>query len=221
MSNDYHHQQCSDMDLVDLAKGGNQHAFSELFRRHHSRSVNLASCILGNHAEAEDETQNAYCKAFEHLDQFNGEADFSIWLSRIVVNQCLMLMRDKRRARFLYLDAGIPGSRGGSIELPSWRLGPEDELGRRQFQDVLEREIRHLPPLLRKVLLLRDVDELPITEVATRLGIGVSAAKSRLLRARLELRNRILRHCGSSQRARHSRVGLVFSIPGAGQGDGV
>lgn len=160
--------------------------------------MNLAACILRDREEAEDEVQNACWKAFEHLDQFQGESDFSIWLSRIVVNQCLMFMRARRRVRFLHLDAGIPGYQSGTIDLPSWKLDPEGEVGRRQVDEVLKREIRRIPTLLRNVVLLRDVDELPISEVADRLGITVSAAKSRLLRARLELRQRVLRHCGSS-----------------------
>ncbi len=189
---------CSDIDLVDQAREGDKQAFGELIRRHHHRCVSLASCILQDRGEAEDEAQNAYWKAFQHLDQFQGDADFSIWLSRIVVNQCLMFMRAKRRTRFLYLDAGIPGYPGASIELPSWRPDPEGEVGSRQVKEVLNREIRCMPALLRNVLLLRDVEELPIVEVADRLGITVPAAKSRLLRARQELRQRLLRHCCSS-----------------------
>jgi RNA polymerase sigma-70 factor (ECF subfamily) len=187
-----------DIDLVNLAKNGNKQAFGELVMRHHHKWVNLAACILRDREEAEDEVQNACWKAFEHLDQFQGESDFSIWLSRIVVNQCLMFMRARRRVRFLHLDAGIPGYQNGSIDLPSWRLDPEGEVGKRQVGEVLEREIRRIPALLRNVVLLRDVDELPIAEVAVRLGITVSAAKSRLLRARFELRQRVLRHCGPS-----------------------
>src|SRR5271165_1253958 len=187
-----------DIELVDLAKKGSKQAFGELVKRHHHRWVSLAACILRDRGEAEDEVQNACWKAFEHLDQFQGESDFSIWLSRIVVNQCLMFMRSRRRVRFLHLDAGIRGYLNGSIDLPSWRLDPEGEVGKRQVGEVLAREIRRIPALLRNVVLLRDVDELPITEVADRLGITVSAAKSRLLRARIELRQRVLRHCGPS-----------------------
>src|SRR5271166_5207752 len=94
-------------------------------------------------------------QAFEHLDQFQGESDFSIWLSRIVVNQCLMFMRSRRRVRFLHLDAGIRGYLNGSIDLPSWRLDPEGEVGKRQVGEVLAREIRRIPALLRNVVLLR------------------------------------------------------------------
>ena len=198
---------CSDMELVNLAKDGSQQAFGELIKRHHRKCVRLATCILRNREEAEDEVQNACWKAFEHLGQFHGEADFATWLSRIVVNQCLMFMRTNRRVHFLRLDAGIPGYQSGSIDLPSRRLDPEGELGRRQVEEVLASEIRRIPALLRNVVRLRDVDELPIEEVASRLGITVPAAKSRLLRARLELRQRVLRHCGpSGQRSLTTRV---------------
>ncbi|HEY7337471.1 MAG TPA: sigma-70 family RNA polymerase sigma factor [Bryobacteraceae bacterium] len=191
----------TDRDLVFFAKEGDGHAFGELVKRHHRFCVGLASRILRDRGDAEDETQNAYWSAFQHLNQFQGEAEFSAWLARIVVNHCLMLLRAKRRARFLHLDAGVPGSTRGRIDLPSWRPDPEGEVGNRQLRQVLEKEIRRIPSLLRDVVLLRDVQELPISEVARRLGITVSAAKSRLLRARIELRQRILRHCGRSGRA--------------------
>jgi RNA polymerase sigma-70 factor (ECF subfamily) len=188
----------TDADLVESARQGNKQAFGELVKRHHHWCVGLASGILRDRGDAEDEAQNAYWNAFQHLDQYQGDAEFSTWLARIVVNQCLMFIRTRRRARFLHLDAGIPGYPSGSIDLPSWRPDPEGEMGRRQLQEVLEREIRCIPALLRNVVLLRDVEELPIVEVADRLGISVSAAKSRLLRARIELRQRVLRHCGAS-----------------------
>jgi RNA polymerase sigma-70 factor (ECF subfamily) len=188
----------TDADLVESAKQGDKQAFGELVKRHHHWCVGLASGILRDRGDAEDEAQNAYWNAFQHLDQYQGDAEFSTWLARIVVNQCLMFIRTRRRARFLHLDAGIPGYPSGSIDLPSWRPDPEGEMGSRQLQEVLQHEIRCIPALLRNVVLLRDVEELPIVEVADRLGISVSAAKSRLLRARIELRQRVLRHCGTS-----------------------
>jgi RNA polymerase sigma-70 factor (ECF subfamily) len=188
----------NDADLVESAKRGDQQAFGELVKRHHHWCVGLASGILRDRGDAEDEAQNAYWNAFQHLDQFQGDAEFSTWLARIVVNQCLMFVRARRRARFLRLDAGIAGHASASIDLPSWRPDPEGELGSREVREVLEREIRGIPALLRNVVLLRDVEELPIAEVADRLGITISAAKSRLLRARIELRQRVLRHCGTS-----------------------
>jgi RNA polymerase sigma-70 factor (ECF subfamily) len=186
----------SDADLVRMAGEGNREAFGELVKRHHRFCVALASAILRDRGDAEDEAQNAYWSAYQHLDQFHGEAEFSAWLGQIVVNRCLMLIRARKRTRFLHLDAGIPGSSGISIDLPCRRPDPEGALGSQQVRDVLQREIRRIPPLLRNVVLLRDIEELPIGEVAFRLGISVSAAKSRLLRARMELRERVMRHCG-------------------------
>ena len=188
----------TDPQLVELSRCGNRQAFGELVQRHWRKCVDLACFFLRNRGDAEDQAQNAVLKAYEHLDQYQGDAEFSTWLARIVVNQCLMFIRSQRRARFLHLDAGIPGYPSGSIDLPSWRPDPEGELGSRQLQEVLQREIRRIPALLRNVVLLRDVEELPIGEVADRLGISISAAKSRLLRARIELRQRVLRHCGAS-----------------------
>ncbi len=186
-----------DTDLVNLAKHGDDQAFGELVKRYHTRCVNLAYFILRDKGDAEDEAQNTYWKAFRHLDQFHGEVDFTAWLSTILVNQCLMLIREKRRARLLHLEAGIP-EYGGASDVPSWQPDPEGELGSRQVYEFLSKEIRRIPPLLRKVVVLRDIEELPMTDVAHRLGISLSAAKSRLLRARMELRSRVLRHCGPS-----------------------
>ena len=190
--------ECTDGDLVGLARQGDKHAFGELIKRHHHWCVGIAAGVLRDRGEAEDQAQNAYWNAFQHLEQFQGESEFSTWLARIVVNQCLMFIRSARRMRYLHLDAGIPGSSLGSIDLPCWRPDPEGELGNQQVSKVLQREIQCIPALLRNVVLLRDVEELPITEVADRLGITVSAAKSRLLRARFELRQRVLRKCGPS-----------------------
>src|SRR6476659_9344280 len=97
-----------DLQFVTLAKQGDREAFDELIRRHRSRCVNLAASILRNRGEAEEETQNACWKAFKHIDQFQGEAEFSTWLLRIVQNQCLMLLRQRRQAQFVQLDDRSP-----------------------------------------------------------------------------------------------------------------
>jgi RNA polymerase sigma-70 factor (ECF subfamily) len=183
----------ADLQLVNLSKHGDREAFGELIHRHRRRCVNLAASILRNRGEAEEETQNACWKAFEHIDQFHGDAEFSTWLLRIVENQCLMLIRQRRRAHFVQLDD--PEAGNGPIQLPAPDADPEGELGMREVLEVLQTEIRRIPPLLRKVILLRDVEELPMHDLAERLGITVPAAKSRLLRARAELRQRMLRHC--------------------------
>jgi len=191
-------QNFSDDTLVKLSQQGEHAAFAELFRRHSSSCSKLAFSILREKQDAEDEVQNAMWKAFRHIRQFHSDSKFSTWLTRIVVNQCLMRLRRSRRSRFFYLDDFQIGEEGATLELRDSRKGPEQELGQTEVAAALHAEIRGIPPLLRNVFLLRDVQRLPIADVAERLGISIAAAKSRLLRARTELRSRMTRHCGRS-----------------------
>ena len=188
----------TDAELVASARRNNRDAFGELIRRHHPACLRQAIYMLRNRGEAEEEVQNAYLKAFEHLDQFQGASEFSSWLSRIVTNHCLMLLRVKARARMIYIDGDHSRDGDGSIELPSSSTDPERDLIQTQMASVLQRQIRRIPALLRNVVVLRDVEQLPMPTVARRLGITVPAAKSRLFRARIELRSRVLQFCGSN-----------------------
>lgn len=185
-----------DDELVLRAQDGDNSAFAQLIERHYQGSVKLALGILRDRQDAEDEVQNACWKAFEHIRQFQRDAKFSTWLTRIVVNQCLMRLRQGRRAKFLYIDDTMIGDEIGTLELRDSTASPEEELGQREVAEALELEIRRIPPLLRHVFLLRDVEQRPMTEVADSLGISVAAAKSRLLRARTELRQRMAKHSG-------------------------
>jgi RNA polymerase sigma-70 factor (ECF subfamily) len=181
-------------DLIELARQGDTAAFGELIKLHYSMCLKRATSFIRNPTDAEDEVQNACWKAFERLEQFRGDGSFSAWLNRIVENQCLMRIRVDRRTRFLYLDE----STGADIrvELISQVLGPEDELGDQQLGILLQREISRMPPLLRNVMMLSEVERLPMPEVAARLELSVAAAKSRLGRARAELRARLSKYCG-------------------------
>ena len=187
----------TDEELVRLSQSGDTQAFSELARRNYGTSIKLATSILREREGAEDEVQNAYCKAFQHINQFQIEARFSTWMTRIVVNQCLMRLRRLRRARMVFIDDLHVGEDRTPIELPDEGLSPESLLGSSELAAVLKTEIRRIPPLLRNVFMLRDVEELSMREVADTLGISVPAAKSRLLRARAELRIRLEKHCGA------------------------
>jgi RNA polymerase sigma-70 factor (ECF subfamily) len=184
-----------DVDLVELARHGCDEAFGELVRRHWGKCLKVAASYLRNATDAEDQAQNACLKAYEHLDQYQGEAEFATWLARIVANQCLMSLRTGRRIRFLYLDDATTEQRFVPIQLTQQTPDPENELEESEMRLVVQNEIRRMPPLLRKVILLRDIDGLPMNDVAGRLGITISAAKSRLVRARMELRSRMIRHC--------------------------
>jgi RNA polymerase sigma-70 factor, ECF subfamily len=181
----------SDLQLLKLSRKGDRDAFGQLARKHYRGCVNVATSILRDRTEAEDEVQQALWKAFEHLDQYLGEAEFFTWLARIVANECRMLLRSKKRARFVYLSNGHNASEDRHPELLSPASDPEYQALNCEMINVLRAEIRHVPPLFREVIQLRDVEELPMSEVAFQLGITVSAAKSRLLRARIELRKRV------------------------------
>ncbi|MEO7653590.1 MAG: sigma-70 family RNA polymerase sigma factor [Bryobacteraceae bacterium] len=149
--------------------------------------------LLARHAAAEDEVQNAYWKAYQHFGQFHCDAKFSTWITRIVINQCLMRPREQRPASLIYL--GDPGGDDRRVmELADERRTPEENLGSKEVQALLAREVSRIPPLLRNAFVLRDVKELSMQQAAAELGISVAAAKSRLLRARTELRQRLEKH---------------------------
>jgi RNA polymerase sigma-70 factor (ECF subfamily) len=184
----------SEDELLTLAQEKDEAAFAELMSRNSPTSLKLALSILRDRQDAEDEVQNSYWNAWRCLGQFRRGSKFSTWISRIVINHCLMRLRKLRKASFLYLDEGAAGGDVPVMELAETGSTPEAELGGRETSAILHREIRRLPPLLRDALVLRDLDELSMEEVAGRLGISLVAAKSRLLRARAELRQRLERH---------------------------
>ena len=136
--------------LVCLAQDGDNDAFAELIERHLSTCKRLAMSILRDKQNAEDEVQNACWKAFEHINQFNKDAKFSTWLSRIVVNQCLMRLRKDRRARFLYLDDGVQGEELATLDLPDETPTPEAALAQTEIGRIIDQEVRRIPPLLRR-----------------------------------------------------------------------
>jgi len=186
----------ADADLIHSARGGDTEAFTELVNRHYQSSLKLARSILRDFEDAEDEVQNAFTKVYLHLSRFEGNSRFSTWLSRIVVNQCLMRLRKARRARFAYLDD--PGAEEGNVrlELADPSETPEQSLGRGEVEALLRKEVNGIPPLLREPLLLRESMRMPLADVAAKLNISEAAAKSRLLRARRELRTRLEKHQG-------------------------
>src|SRR3954453_18217770 len=188
----------SDDVLVENCTNGDEAGFDELMKRHHPTALKVAYSIVRNRQDAEDEVQNAFWKAYRHIGQFNRDSKFSTWLTRIVVNQCLMKLRRSRKVQYIYIGDASSGDEFANFELRDSRHTPEDGVGEAEVQNVLFQEIRRTPPLLRNVFLLRDVQQLPMPKVAEMLGISVAAAKSRLLRARSELRSRMSHHCNRS-----------------------
>jgi RNA polymerase sigma-70 factor (ECF subfamily) len=210
LPNGAEYPQGQEQDLIASARHGDVAAFGQLVELHRAACLRVATLRLRNRGDAEDEVQNALWKAFRHLEQFRADGPFGAWLIRIVENQCLMRMRKDRSAHLVRLDETSDWKPG--VELMDQLSSPEDELGCREVIELLRREVLRIPPLLRYAMILRDLEQLGINDVATRLGVSVPAAKSRLMRAREELRSRIRKHCGRkgpgtlTQRQRYAQM---------------
>ncbi len=188
-----------DSELVRAAQSGQEEAFAELVRRYQSASLKLATAVLRNREEAEDEVQNAMCKAFRYLNQFKQESEFATWLRRILLNQCFMRLRQLRRFSLVHLDsATLNDSVLHDLGLFAIEESPEQKIAREQMAHILDQEIGRMPSLLRSAIVLRDVQQLSMPSMAEQLGITVGAAKSRLRRARAELRLRLAERYGQN-----------------------
>jgi RNA polymerase sigma-70 factor (ECF subfamily) len=183
-----------DLTLVHQAKAGDLAAFSQLITRYEGKVFRLARHILHNQADAEDVLQNAFLKAYTHLDGFQENAKFYTWLVRIAVNESLMKLRKRKRGKTVSLDDPLDT---GEEELPReiavWEKTPEQEYSQTELRKLLDQAVDELAPIYRAVFLLRDVDGLSTEETAEALDLSIPAVKSRLLRARLKLREILTR----------------------------
>ena len=180
--------------LVATARAGDATAFDELVNRYEGKIFRLTKNITGNHEDAEDAMQEAFLKAFAHLQDFKGDSRFYTWLVRIAANEALMRLR-KRKPNQFSLDEPIEGENDlMPRELEEWRPNPEQSYAQAELQNIVSEVIERLEPEYRIVFVLRDVEELSTQETADTLGISIPAVKSRLLRARLKLREKLSRH---------------------------
>ena len=183
-----------ELDLVTRARAGDTGAFSTLLRRYDGKIFRLAMNITQNREDAEDVLQEAFLKAYEHLDQFQGNSKFYTWIVRIAVNQALMKLRKRKSDRAVSLDEQIDTGEDTVVrEIAAWDPDPEERYSRDELREILNGAIQELTPIYRTVFTLRDVDGLSTEETAEALDLSVPAVKSRLLRARLQLRDRLTR----------------------------
>ena len=183
--------------LVRLAQDGNEQAFIELVRRSWDICMRLATSWLGNREDARDEVQDAFWKAYRHIQNFNQQCKFSTWVARIVINDCLMRLRERKRLRLVPYEAVSPMGEEYTLHQAIDSDTPEDLVGVSELRATVTSELRRIPVLLRVPLELRYLQGLELEEVANRLNITVAATKSRLHRAQAFLRSRMLRHCGT------------------------
>ncbi|MGA6955945.1 MAG: sigma-70 family RNA polymerase sigma factor, partial [Candidatus Acidiferrales bacterium] len=154
----------------------------------------LAQNITQNREDAEDVMQESFLKSYQHLAEFQGNSRFYTWLVRIAVNQALMKLR-KRRPNQVSLDEEIDtGEDTMPREVEDWGPSPEDRYEQTELGQILSSTIAELDPPFRIVFQLRDIEELSTEETAEALGLSIPAVKSRLLRARLKLRQKLNRY---------------------------
>ena len=177
--------------LVSAAKAGDVHAFEELVTRYERKIFRLGMNITQNREDAEDVMQEAFLKSYTNLDRFQGNSRFYTWLVRIAVNEALMKLR-KRRPNQVSLDEPLTkGDDPVFREIEDWGPSPEKKFAQTELNTILNGVISELDPIFRVAFVLRDVEEVSTEETAQILGISEAAVKSRLLRARLKLRQKL------------------------------
>ena len=185
--------------LVAAAQNGDIAAFETLVGRYERKILRLAQNITQNREDAEDVMQEAFLKAYEHLSGFQGNSRFYTWLVRIAVNQALMKLR-KRRPNVVSIDEEV--NTGEDLiprEIEDWGPSPEDRYKQTELSGILSEVITDLDPSFRIVFQLRDIEELSTEETAEALGLSIPAVKSRLLRARLKLRQKLNKYFRRSE----------------------
>jgi len=181
-------------ELVARARGGDLGAYNELVNQYSPKIFRLAKHITQNEEDAEDVLQETFLKGFEHLSGFQGQSKFYTWIVRIAVNESLMKLRKRKSDRSVPLDEPVDTGEDTVVrEIAVWEENPEQQYGRDELGRILDEAIQSLRPAFRTVFVLRDIEELSTEETAEALGISVPAVKSRLLRARLQLREKLTR----------------------------
>ena len=186
-------QRMPDHKILELEKAGAPKSVEETapsaesLAKHYSGSLRLARSILRHDSEADDAVQAAYSNALKNLSGFREESSLATWISRIVVNQCLMRLRQLRRAPQVSLDA-LPHERFSPLFGSSRLPGPHESFERNEAADAIERALETLPASLSEAWKLYELEGLDLRTLSERLGISIAAAKSRLFRARAELR---------------------------------
>jgi RNA polymerase sigma-70 factor (ECF subfamily) len=188
-----------DMTLVAAAKNENRQAFEVLVKRHARRVFFAARRMTRTREDAEDVVQQSLQKAFVHLNQFEGKSSFSTWLTRIAINEALILLRKSRGLREVLMNDSTEGEEALFVlEIPDSGQSPEDNYSQRERRGILLSAIKELPDGTRRAMQLRELDERSTEETARIMGISVGAVKARVFHGRRKLRERLKRYAGSA-----------------------
>jgi RNA polymerase sigma-70 factor (ECF subfamily) len=209
--------------LVAAAVRGSSAAFETLFQRYHKRMFNVALSRLQNPEDAEDAVQQAFQQAYVHLKSFQGQSRFSTWLTRIAINEALMLLRKRRPGHLSIEGHQTVDEESFALEIRDTAITPEEQYGQKELHNVLSGAIDELRPILKTVVNLSEIGELSTSKTAETLGIRIGTVKARTFRARRLLRDKIVKRLGAragkvaaalfstSQAARNSGYQAVFS----------
>jgi RNA polymerase sigma-70 factor, ECF subfamily len=187
-----------DAALVVAARTGDTCAFELLVQRHKGKIFALAQRMTRNREDAEDVVQQSFQKAFIHLKKFQGESLFSTWLTRITINQALMLLRRKRGSREVPIaESNAENETAPPLDIPDSGPNPEDSCLRREQERILSAAVNELTPGTRKAIELRELGELSTGETAQVMGLSVGAVKARIFHGRKKLRQTLERYVKS------------------------
>ncbi len=188
-----------DMTLVAAAKKKDPEAFEILVERHARRVFFAARRVAHTREDAEDVVQQSLQKAFVHLDQFEGKSSFSTWLTRIAINEALILLRKSRGLREVLINDSNEGEETSFVlEIPDSGPSPEDNYSQRERQRILFSALNELPHGMRRAIQLRELGERSTEETARIMGISAAAVKARVFHGRRKLRERLRRYFGSA-----------------------
>lgn len=184
-------QELAERDLISRVCEGDHKAFHDLVCPYERVIYFAAKSVLQNEADAEEAAQEAVLKAFTHIRSFRGESKFSTWLIQITINEARMKLRKDRRHLYDSLDEPKTSEEGDywPLDFADWREIPSEALEREELRGALNRALDSLSAKYREVLICRDIQQLSIEETAQVLGISESNVKTRLLRARLQMRD--------------------------------
>jgi RNA polymerase sigma-70 factor (ECF subfamily) len=190
--------------LVVAARDGNEEALEILVGRYRRRMLAVALRLTRDREDAEDIIQQSFQKVFVHLHTFEGKSSFSTWLTRITVNEALMLLRRRRGHQELSIDEDSADTKGTASrpEIPDSGPDPEATYLQGEAARILSAAVDKLSPGLRKVIELRELGELSTEEAARQMGISISATKSSVLRGRRKLREALRSYVKSPRRPR-------------------
>jgi RNA polymerase sigma-70 factor (ECF subfamily) len=196
------HQELTDAELVTLAQQGDNRAFDELVKRYENKVYRLTFKILRHEDDAGEALQDAFMSAYKGLKNFKSDSTFSTWLYRVATNAALMKYRKRRDGHISLEQSQSYDEDADRLEIPDWSALPDEDLMTGELDEILAEGLSRLPDELREVFVMRDIEELSNSDVAERLQLTVPAVKSRLHRARLQLRDRLNRYFQDRMRPR-------------------